>query len=48
MSRIGDYRKRVVWHRLGSSRDRVYRMAVTDPVPVIVYDTQLQAEGGRL
>lgn len=45
---IGQYRKRAVWHRLGASRDRVYRGAVSDPVRVAVWDTQLEVEGGRL
>lgn len=45
---IGEYRKRAVWQRLGSSRDRVYRGAISDPVPVTVWDTQLEVEGGRL
>ena len=29
---IGEYQHRCRWHRLGSSRDRVYRYAITDPV----------------
>lgn len=45
---IGRYTKRAVWHRLGSSPDRVYRAAVSDPVAVAVWDTQLEVEGGRL
>jgi hypothetical protein len=39
--------KRVVWWRLGSSYDRVYRVDVTDPVPLFVVDTQLDATGNR-
>jgi hypothetical protein len=45
---IGEYQKRAIWCRLGSSRDRVYRAAVSDPVQVTVWDTQLEVEGGRL
>lgn len=29
---IGEYKQRVIWNRLGSSRDRVYRYAISDPV----------------
>lgn len=29
---VGDYKHRCRWHRLGSSRDRVYRYAISDPV----------------
>ena len=39
---IGTYRTTVYWNALGSSRDRIYRMAVSDPVKVTVYDTQLE------
>ena len=38
---IGAYKDRVIWHRLGASRDRVYRCSVSDPVPVNVFDTVL-------
>jgi hypothetical protein len=38
---IGAYKDRVIWHRLGASRDRVYRCSVSDPVAVNVFDTVL-------
>lgn len=45
---IGEYLHRVIWHNLGSSTQRVYRAAVSDPVRVTVTDTLLDARGGRL
>lgn len=45
---IGKFETRVVWHGLGSSRQRVYRGAVSDPVKITVSDTQLEVDGGRL
>ena len=45
---IGARDTRAVWHRLGSSRDRVYRVEITDPVPLFAVDTQLEVTGGRL
>lgn len=45
---IGRYSDRVVWHKLGSARRRVYRAAVTDPVRVTVFDTALEATGARV
>jgi hypothetical protein len=42
LGKIGTFRTRVEWNALGSSRDRVYRMAVSDPVKGIVSDTQLE------
>lgn len=48
LGKIGDYLHRVVWHGLGSSRERVYRAAISDPVKVVVTDSLLEVEGGRL
>jgi hypothetical protein len=45
---IGEYDKRVVWHRLGSSRARVYRASISDPVKLAVTDTQILVRGGRV
>ena len=39
---------RPVWHNLGSSRQRVYRAAVSDPIEIVVTDTILEVRGGRL
>lgn len=45
---IGDYLHRVIWHNLGSARQRVYRAAVSDPVKIVIADTMLEVRGGRL
>lgn len=45
---LGNYETRVVWHNLGSSRQRVYRAAISDPVKVVVTNTLLEVRGGRL
>lgn len=47
LGELGQYRQRAVWHRLGSARERVYQVEITDPVPLFVTDTQLDAEGAR-
>lgn len=47
LGEIGKYEKRAVWWNLGSSKDRVYRVDVTDPVPLFVVDTQIEAQGLR-
>jgi len=44
----GKRRQRIVWHNLGQSEERVYRCTVSDPVPVYVYGTFVEAEGGSL
>lgn len=48
LGRIGKYEARAVWWNNGSSRDRVYQVEITDPVPLFVFDTQVEVEGGRL
>ena len=45
---LGKRFTRVVWTGLGSARQRVYKMAVSDPVAITVSDTQLEVDGGRL
>jgi hypothetical protein len=40
---IGDYKNRAVWRRLGASRDRIYRLTVTDAVKPIVLGAHLEA-----
>ena len=46
--KLGERLSRAVWHNLGSARTRVYRAAVSDPVPVTVRDTLVEVRGGRL
>ena len=45
---LGNREVRVFWTGLGSARQRVYRMAVSDPVAITVTDTLLEVDGGRL
>ena len=44
----GEYGRRAVFHRLGSSRNRVYRMSISDDAKMIVRDTQLRASQATL
>lgn len=48
IGRRGNYRTSTVWWQLGESKDRVYEIEITDPVPVYAADTVLMADGGRL
>lgn len=38
---VGEYAQRIIWQRLGSARDRVYRMYVSDAVPMRVLSAEL-------
>lgn len=43
---IGKRLTRVIWRRLGSSRDRVYRVRVSDPVKVVLIGAELDVKDG--
>ena len=45
--KIGKYKWRAVWHRLGQSRQRNYKLTVTDPVKWIVTGANLEVQLGR-
>jgi hypothetical protein len=38
----GQFATRAIWRRLGRSRDRVYRVTITDPVPVNIVGAFLE------
>jgi hypothetical protein len=41
LGNIGKYRTRAMWRRLGRSRERVYRVLVSDPVKVVMIGAKL-------
>jgi hypothetical protein len=43
---VGHFRKRVVWRRMGRSRDRIYEVSISDPVPARFVDAYLDASPG--
>ena len=43
---IGEYSRRAVWHRLGSSRDRVFRLTFSDPTPFTLIQAMADVEVG--
>jgi len=43
MGKLGEYKRRAIWRRLGCSRDRVYRVTVSDPVKVAILGATLEA-----
>lgn len=46
VGKIGKKQTRVIWRRLGSSRDRVYRIKITDPVKAVLIGAELGIEEG--
>ena len=42
--KIGNRRMRSIWRRLGASRDRVFRVTITDPVKVVLMGAEIDVE----
>lgn len=42
----GNYVNRAIWRRLGWARDRVFEVAVTDPVKAVIISANLKASAG--
>ena len=47
MGLVGKYAHQIWWYRLGSARDRVYRVRVSDAVPFYLTDAQLEVVDGN-
>lgn len=47
LGKIGEYRVRAVWNRLGRSRDRVYRLQFSDPTPFTLIEAILDVDVGQ-
>ena len=46
MCKIGNTTDRVIWRRLGHSRNRVYRVSISDPVKVVMIGAEIEVEQG--
>jgi hypothetical protein len=46
MGKVGEFKKRAIWNKLGKSRNRVYRVVITDPVEVKIINAHLEAQAG--
>lgn len=47
MGKIGDYLRRVIWNRLGQSRNRVWEISTSEPVPIRILGAWFDAEEGE-
>ena len=43
----GKYKNRIIWRRLGWSRDRVFEVVVTDPIKAVIVSANLKASAGE-
>ena len=46
IGKVGKYKNRAIWRRLGTARDRVFQVTVTDPVNRVVISANLNATAG--
>ena len=46
IGRIGRYLNRAIWRRLGWSRDRIFEVAITDPIKAVIVSANLKASVG--
>ena len=46
LGKIGEYKTRAIYRRMGRSRDRVCEISCSDPIPIRVIDSYLDASPG--
>jgi hypothetical protein len=46
LGKVGKYKNRTIWRQLGSARDRIFQVTVTDPVNRVLVSADLQAQAG--
>jgi hypothetical protein len=47
IGKVGKYKNRAIWRRLGWSRDRVFEVVVTDPVNAVIISANLKTQEGE-
>ena len=47
IGKVGKYKNRIIWRRLGWARDRIYEVVVTDPVFACIISANLKASAGE-
>ena len=47
VGQTGKYRNRAIWRRLGTARDRIFEVVVTDPVNFVIISANLKVQGAE-
>jgi len=47
IGQLGKYRNRAIWRRLGTARDRIFEVVVTDPVKMVIISANLKVQGAE-
>lgn len=45
VGQLGKYKNRAIWRRLGTARDRIFEVSVTDPVNFVIVSANLKLQG---
>lgn len=46
IGKIGNYMNRAIWRKLGTARDRVFQVVVTDPIKAVIVSSNLEVSDG--
>ena len=47
IGKIGKYKNRAIWRRLGQARDRIFEVSVSDPIKAVIVSANLKASEGE-
>ena len=47
IGKVGKYKNRIIWRRLGQARDRIFEVVVTDPVFACIISANLKVSAGE-
>jgi hypothetical protein len=47
IGKIGRYTNRAIWRRLGFARDRIFEVAISDPVKAVIISANLKSSVGE-
>jgi hypothetical protein len=47
IGKIGKYTNRAIWRRLGTARDRIFEVSVSDPVKAVIISANLKMTAGE-
>ena len=47
IGQLGKYRNRAIWRRLGTARDRIYEVSISDPVNAVIVSANLKSTAGE-
>jgi hypothetical protein len=47
VGQLGKYKNRAIWRRLGTARDRIFEVSVSDPVNFVIISANLKVQGAE-